>query len=187
MVETTENENPVHVPLYNGGNALVDAADFERPIVYVHQRRIFTLRICDHGWRQSTHTRWHYAYKLFYRERRQHKVSMHRLIIGATPGQITDHINGDTLDNRRANLQICTTSQNAQKMKDRGGVSRFRGVVYHKPTGLWMAQIGHEMKRFYLGYFKTEEDAALAYNVKAKFLFGDFARLNDVSIPSSQS
>lgn len=100
----------------------------------------------------------------------------------APDGMQTDHINGDRLDNRRANLRICNGMENARNR----GVSarhieipsRYKGVSWERRAARWQAQIGCDGKKFHLGLFATEEEAARAYDAKARELHGDFARLN---------
>jgi len=105
---------------------------------------------------------------------------MARLIMGAPGGMEVDHINGNRLDNRRANLRLCTHKQNLQNRKRQaGGSSRYKGV--HKSVGKWRAMIGYDGKLYHLGYFADEEDAAKAYNEAASERFGEFARLNVIS------
>lgn len=104
-------------------------------------------------------------------------VKMHRLIIGAKPGDIVDHINGDGLDNRRSNLRICDSSQNACNRLRRPNVSGpYRGVwMAH---GRWVARIRVHGKAIWLGAFDSALEAALTYDVTASSLHGEFARLN---------
>jgi len=91
-----------------------------------------------------------------------------------------DHINGNRLDNRRCNLRICTISQNQMnRTKIRNTSSIFKGVTrVSKRNKNWMSQIKYEGIRYCLGYYKSEEEAARAYDKKAKELFGEFAKLN---------
>ena len=91
----------------------------------------------------------------------------------------TDHVNGLTLDNRRANLREVTSSQNSMNRgAGNGWSSRYKGVHYFRRTGRWRAYITFGRKQKHLGYFSTEREAAEAYNAAAIELFGDFARLN---------
>lgn len=90
---------------------------------------------------------------------------IHRLIMDAKPGEIVDHINGNPLDNRRCNLRITTSlvnNQNARKRKD-GVTSKYKGVSLGR-WGKWIAQIQVNGKNKSLGNFKTEDEAARAYN-----------------------
>jgi len=108
-------------------------------------------------------------------------LKMHRLVIGAEPGQIVDHINGDTLDNRRCNLRVVTYQQNAQN--SRGvlpgrGTSDYKGVSWSKAAKKWTATIFYNRKQVYLGLFENEFDAALAYDAKAIELHGAYAKTN---------
>lgn len=109
---------------------------------------------------------------------RQGRVRMHRLVIGAVGG-IVDHINGDSLDNRKANLRICSNAENVQNVgPTAANTSGFKGLRFKR--GKWDARITANNKQFFLGSFDTKEAAAVAYNEAAKKLHGEFARLNHV-------
>ena len=116
----------------------------------------------------------------------RYRISMHRLIAGAGVGNEVDHINGNTLDNRRNNLRLCTRSQNNGNQRKTRGSSRYKGVCFDKQTGRWRAQIAHNGKRMKIGRFDIEEAAARAYRMKARELFGEFAsdNLTDGYMPS---
>ena len=88
---------------------------------------------------------------------------------------VVDHINHDTLDNRRSNLRICTHKQNlANRKKHKLATSKYKGVRRINRKTPWEAEISGK----YIGVFKTEKEAALAYNTKAKELFDQYAYLN---------
>lgn len=108
------------------------------------------------------------------------RIYMHRLINKTPDGLHTDHINGDKLDNRKANLRTATRSDN---QANRGSpnikkTSRYKGVGWKKRERRWVAKITKDGKKYELGYFKNEDDAAIAYNNKAMELFGEFAYKN---------
>jgi hypothetical protein len=110
-------------------------------------------------------------------------VYLHHFIIGdPPPGMVVDHINGDRLDNRRANLRFCTLAQNKQNSRPyRGGTSRYKGVSWKrtgKGTGKWLARIRVDGKDIHLGFHKEEEEAAKAYDTAAIRYYGEFARTN---------
>jgi hypothetical protein len=107
-------------------------------------------------------------------------LSMHRLILGLTDTGLVDHINGDGIDNRKSNLRIATTQENAFNQKSNRGSSKFKGVSFRKDNNLWRAYITKDGKRTYLGDHATEVDAAMAYNKAASQQFGIYARLNHV-------
>lgn len=101
---------------------------------------------------------------------------MHRLLMDAGKGQQIDHANGDGLDNRRANLRFCTSSQNNWNSKPKGN-SPYKGIS-QRASGKWYAMICRDRKHYWLGMHDTPEEAARAYDEAAKRLHGEFARLN---------
>lgn len=122
-----------------------------------------------------------YAYRVKIEKGKRTNVQMHRVVIGTPKGYDTDHINGDKLDNRRSNLRICTRSQNIMNQpKYQKGLSKFRGVYFHKSSNKWTSSTSMNGKRIFLGYFATEEEAAKAYNMKTKELYGNFAYSNKI-------
>lgn len=117
-------------------------------------------------------------------------TALHRLIMGAIAGVLVDHINGDTLDNRRANLRLCNKSQNAANgFAPVRSASGYKGVNAIKRRGkirpgAFRAFIETGMKYLHLGIFRTPEEAAIAYDIAAIYYHGDFARINGVSLVS---
>lgn len=112
-------------------------------------------------------------------------VRMHREITKAESGMVVDHINRNPLDNRRANLRVCSQRENTRNTAGRKrrlskykGVCRIKGARKHP----WRASIQAEGVHHYLGTFATELEAAKAYNVGAHRLHGEFACLNDLEV-----
>lgn len=117
----------------------------------------------------------------FYAQRMKNRqiIQMHRLLTGALKGQDVDHINGDTLDNRRENLRIVTRSQNEwNRDKQRNNSTGYKGVILSR--GRYIARIRVHSKLINLGSFSDKKEAALAYNGGATKYHGEFAKLNVV-------
>lgn len=105
---------------------------------------------------------------------------MHRFILDLPPGTkpSVDHKDGDGLNNRRENLRVCTSAENARNQPAyKNKSSKFKGVI-RRPGGKWEATITVDGKHKYVGWFMSEELAARAYDVAATENFGQFARLN---------
>ena len=110
-------------------------------------------------------------------ERRHLHLS--REILNAPRGRYVDHINGDTLDNRKQNLRFCTASQNQwNRQLGKNNISGFKGVFLDKRDDRWYPAITVNKKRISLGGFLNKKDAIKAYDKAAKHYFGEFAKLN---------
>lgn len=109
----------------------------------------------------------------------------HRLawlyMTGEWPKNSLDHINGVYSDNKWENLREATYSQNNfNKTSYKNSSSKYKGVSYHKRKNKWAARVTVNKQSNFLGYFDSEEEAALAYNKQAIKLHGEYAKLNEV-------
>lgn len=111
---------------------------------------------------------------------RERAVMMHRLLLNAPKGSYVDHVNGDRLDNRKENLRLCTKQENSWNRKPTKGSSKYKGIWFVKSRKKWRSCIRVNGKAMHLGYYETEEEAALAYNKAADKYFGEFAWLNNI-------
>ena len=103
---------------------------------------------------------------------------LHRFIMNCPKGMQVDHRDSDGLNNTRENLRVCTNAENSRNC--RPGGNHYKGVYKHSKNGTWVAEICINGIGKYIGSFKTQEEAALAYNNVAKVAYGEFARLNEV-------
>lgn len=102
-------------------------------------------------------------------------IQMHRLLCSVPEGFQVDHINGDSLDNRRSNLRPATNGQNNVNQGPRSNnKSGFRGVHWFKKTNRWRCSAGQK----HIGYFKDPRVAAEKYNEEIVRLYGPYARPN---------
>lgn len=123
--------------------------------------------------------RWYYndGYAITYRKGR--RIRMHRLIMRAKQGQRIDHRNHNTLDNRKANLRFSTLTQNnCNRSKGRNNTSGYIGVVQDPTTGHWRPNIYRRSKAISFGQFGDIHHAALARDLWALNLYGEFACTN---------
>lgn len=162
----TTHENTRLIPLTQGQLALVDFDDFEK----LKGRRWSANK--DKGG---------CFYAVEHKKIKGKKImnQMHREIVGAKSNEIVDHINHNTLDNRKENLRACSVSENHMNRKKlSGSTSRFKGVYFKKSISKFVARIYKNYKTTELGCYKSEIDAAKAYDAKAIELFGEFALTN---------
>ena len=106
---------------------------------------------------------------------------MHRAILGLGFGdkRQTAHRNHNGLDDRRANLRICTYTQNAQnQLPAKNLSSKYKGVSRFRRDKKWQVSIKNNGKLIFLGHFNNEVEAAKAYDKAAKRIFGEFAFCN---------
>ena len=106
-------------------------------------------------------------------------ILMHRLILGLDDGVQCDHENHNGLDNRRQNLRPADNSQNAANRPHVArGSSPYRGVWWNKRRMRWYVTVRFQDQQIHVGTFEDETAAALAYDRKARELFGEFALVN---------
>jgi hypothetical protein len=114
--------------------------------------------------------------------KRKSKIRMHRQVMGFPDGFLIDHIDGNPLNNQKENLRIVTMSGNGcnRHLKSKDKSSKYFGVHHNKASGSWVAVLAFEGKSYYLGAYRTEVEAAVAYNLKAKEL--GFLTQNEVDM-----
>jgi hypothetical protein len=146
--------------------ALVDTPDWER----------CRLGACTWSLRRSRDYGFYVETTAWLADGSKGKLGLHTVLTGRLP---TDHRNGDGLDNRRCNLRPCTQAQNAKNLRRaRNNTSGFTGVFFDRARGNWRACVCSDNKRRYVpGRFATAAEAAVARDVLARELHGDFARM----------
>lgn len=153
------------LPLPGGDIAVIDESDIEAASGY--------------NWYLSDSGRGK-RYVRSRKSRTNSPIYLHRLILPGADGRHVDHVNGDTLDNRRENLRVASHTENTRNSSvPRNNTSGFKGVSKATwVTGRWRATIRIDGKQAFLGVFDTPEEAAIAYDEAAKNHYGEFAHLN---------
>lgn len=92
---------------------------------------------------------------------------------------VVDHINCNGLDNRRANLRVCTVQQNLMNCErvQRKRATPYKGVSLGK-DGKYYPRLMVKGKMLNMGSFATAEEAARVYDEAALRHCGEFAYLN---------
>lgn len=118
-----------------------------------------------------------YAARMIVFDGKRRSLHMHRVVAKRMglllSGMLVDHINGDSLDNRRSNLRVASKAVNARNSRTpSSNTSGYRGVSFYKKTGKWRAYIKHEEKTFWLGHYESIEDAHKARLAKEWEIWG---------------
>lgn len=153
------------IDLGNGLEAIVDEYDY--PLVSAFK------------WNARPSRKTHYARSMSSRDAGSKTLIMHRLIIGAGPGDIVDHIDRNGLNNRRSNLRIVSHGHNSANavFSNKYG---FRGVGFDPKcrTKPWQAKAKFNGKSITFGHFQTKEEAAVAHDMGIFSLRRDPALMN---------
>lgn len=123
----------------------------------------------------------YYVHIITYGSPKRIVSSLHRYVMGLSKEDTrkVDHYDCDGLNNCKYNLRFCTVQQNDMNFqKQLNCSSKYKGVYWDTNNRVWRAHIQINYKHINLGSFKIEEDAAKAYDVKAKELFNEFAKTN---------
>lgn len=152
----------ISIDVGNGLLALIDDEDFPRV-------EPFTWRAREDG----------YIHRTWIEDGKTCHELLHRFVMDAAEDELVDHENGDRWDCQKDNLRVATYSQNAANRPTTADRA-WKGIYPH--GNRWKARIKLEGQNVYLGSFQTSQEAAYAYDVAAKRLFGEFAKLN---FPSS--
>ena len=155
------------IELTKGFSAIVDDEDFE----WLSKFR-WCVRVISNGRA--------YARRRKYGSGPYRSEQMHRVILGLTdPKIIVDHIDGNSLNNQRSNLRICTHAQNcSNRGVDKRSKSGFKGVCWHGQMNKWRAYIVLNYRQKSLGLYDCPIEAAKAHDRGAIEFHGIFARLN---------
>jgi hypothetical protein len=104
------------------------------------------------------------------------QICLHRLITNCPSGMVVDHINHNPLDNRRANLRVCTQAENIRNTKLRSdSKTGYKGVHWSSQVSKYKVRIRLNGRNIHLGYFDTPEAGYEAYKAGAKKYHGEFA------------
>lgn len=116
--------------------------------------------------------KWSYSHGYAMRKEKGKTIYMHNVILG----KYVDHVDGDTLNNTRDNIRLCSVAQNGRNRgRNKNNTSGYKGVFKQTKSNTWIARIVVDKQPIYLGSFKTPEKASEVYQKAAKKYFGDFA------------
>lgn len=153
------------LPLNKGRVTLIDEEDF--------------AEVSGFTWRVHPCSRGHSPYVVtsMWIDGVRKSVALHRYLMRAKPGQYVDHKNRDTFDNRRENLRFCSHRDNTRN-RSYSKLSDLPKGVYKRERSNYYSAIVVDARQISLGSYMTATEAAVAYDIAADHLFGEFAALN---------
>lgn len=155
-----------YVPLTKGYEAIIDAVDV---CLVEHFNWCSTVG----GWTSYARRSW-----IDSNSGRHGSTSMHRALLSPPLGVCVDHINRNGLDNRRSNIRLATTSQNACNVRLRAdNISGAKGVHWYASKKVWRAKIMLDGVLKHLGNFKDFDAATAAYAKANSEIHGEYGRL----------
>jgi hypothetical protein len=154
----------ISTPKYPNSFTMVDDEDFDI--------------LNKHKWHIAKNSKTWYAQRNVYKPKHG-MIFLHRQILNIPDGMFIDHIDGNGLNNQKANIRVCTKAENCRNARIRGdNTSGYKGVSFHKPTKKWSASIQADKKQKHIGLFQSPQEAAFAWNIAAKEMHKDYAKLN---------
>ncbi len=155
--------NTAYIPLTRGEEAIIDAEDV--PLVEGVNWAVYGRKGKFYACRQT------------FRDKKKVGIIMHRLIAKAPDHALVDHIDGNSLNNRKSNLRLATPAENTRNRKFNGGNSSgFKGVTWHKKYCKWQASIKADGINHFLGMFDDPSVAHKAYCAASAKYHGEFGR-----------
>ena len=104
-----------------------------------------------------------------------HRVAWSMTHDGDEPDMI-DHIDGDKLNNRIANLRAATRGDNLANSRLRADNTTGAKGITKRPCGTWQVRISRKGRRYHIGSFATLAEAVAMRREAAERLHGAFAR-----------
>jgi hypothetical protein len=156
------------IQLTQGKVAIVDDEDYD----YLNQWKWFA---------NNMNGKFYVKKKITVSKNKQTDIYMHRFIMKPNKGMVIDHLDGNTLNNQKNNLRICTHAENMRNSKiPINNKSGYKGVSYQENRNTYRAQIKFNNKTINIGDFIDPIDAARAYNEVALKYHGEFAHINKI-------
>lgn len=193
-LELGESEAQMHNP-----NEFIIHTDYAEIIIITSKNEKFSVLIDLEDIEKCKQYKWHiqkvnenYFRVCAYNKGNTPKLlKLHRLLMDVHTKDNSievDHVNGNTLDNRKRNLRLCKHSDNMKNIKTpTNNSSGFKGVELRKDTGKWTAFIECDGNKVNLGCFDNKENAIKARKDKELELFGEYSRLHSIQENSNMT
>ncbi len=157
-------------------------------VIYIYNKnkeKILETIIDEELWYELSKVGWYLNNKYISGTINGKTIRLHRYLLDAPDNLFVDHIDGNPLNNKKSNLRLATKEENSyNKIKYKNTIHQYKGITYIKKNinNPFYVSITKDTKNYTVGHFDTEIKAAIAYNIKAKELFGEFANLNEINI-----
>ena len=163
------------------GNKYIINDNYVEMIIESKVYGVIRVKIDNDDLEKCSKLTWHYAKnkdsKYIQTRIKGKMIKLHRYIMNMNNSNlVVDHINRNSLDNRKANLRICSYKENSFNKSIRvDNTSGIPGVSFHKTNKKWRAKIKYNNLTIHLGYFEDINEALINRRVAEEILFGEYS------------
>lgn len=163
------------------GNKYIINDNYVEMIIESKVYGVIRVKIDNDDLEKCSKLTWHYAKnknsKYIQTRIKGKMIKLHRYIMNMNNSNlVVDHINRNSLDNRKSNLRICSYKENSFNKSIRvDNTSGIPGVSFHKTNKKWRAKIKYNNLTIHLGYFEDINEALINRRVAEEILFGEYS------------
>lgn len=163
------------------GNKYIINDNYAEMIIESKVHGVIKVMIDKDDLEKCSQLTWHYAKnkdsKYIQTRIKGKMIKLHRFLMGINDSNLlVDHVNRDTLDNRKVNLRVCNYRENSFNKSVRvDNTSGIPGVSFHNANNKWRTKIKYNNVTIHLGYFEDINEALINRRIAEEILFGKYS------------